>query len=84
MTMNRVPGSEFTVSTDMVFLALGFLGPTLDGLVEELGVELSVIGAEKSRKPAAVKKMLKNTQPVYTICSNEKLYDQRRWSVCGR
>ncbi|MBS1254800.1 MAG: Glutamate synthase [NADPH] small chain [Deltaproteobacteria bacterium] len=71
MTMNRVPGSEFTVSTDMVFLALGFLGPTLDGLVEELGVELSVIGAEKSRKPAAVKKMLKNTQPVYTICSNE-------------
>ena len=42
MTMQRVPGSEFSVSTDLVFLALGFLGPKLEGLLEGLGVELNV------------------------------------------
>ena len=40
--MRRVEGSEFSVSADIVLLAMGFLGPTVDGLLEGLDVELSV------------------------------------------
>ena len=30
MNMKRLEGSEFTVSADIVLLAMGFLGPTVD------------------------------------------------------
>ena len=56
MNMKRLEGSEFTVSADIILLAMGFLGPTVEGLLEGLEVELSVIGTEKSRNPAQVKK----------------------------
>ena len=71
ITMRRLEGSEFTVSADIVLLAMGFLGPIVDGLLEELEVELSVIGTKKSLNPAQVKKMLKTAQPVYSIHSDE-------------
>ena len=71
MTMQRVPGSEFSVSIDLVFLALGFLGPELDGLLEGLGVELNVRVGEKPFTPEQVKKLLKNSQPMYDIFSDE-------------
>ena len=71
MTMQRVPGSEFSVSTDLVFLALGFLGPELDGLLEGLGVELNVRVGEKPFTPEQVKNFLKNAQPMYDIFSDE-------------
>ncbi|HNY22034.1 MAG TPA: glutamate synthase subunit beta [Treponemataceae bacterium] len=37
--MSEVPGSEEYFEADLVFLALGFLGPE-DGILKELGVEL--------------------------------------------
>ena len=37
--MIEVPGSEFEMPADLVLLAMGFLGPTQKGLLEELGVE---------------------------------------------
>jgi len=37
--MVEVPGSEFTIETDLVLLAMGFLGPEPKGLLERLGVE---------------------------------------------
>ncbi len=37
--MNEVPGSEFEMPADLVLLAMGFLGPTQQGLLAELGVE---------------------------------------------
>ena len=77
ITMKRLEGSEFTVSADIVLLAMGFLGPIVDGLLEELEVELSVIGTKKSRNPAQVKKMLKNAQPVYSIHSDENFMTSR-------
>ena len=77
ITMRRLEGSEFTVSADIVLLAMGFLGPIVDGLLEELEVELSVIGTKKSRNPAQVKKMLKNAQPVYSIYSDENFMTSR-------
>ena len=77
MTMKRLEGSEFTVSADIVLLAMGFLGPTVEGLLEGLEVELSVIGTEKSRNPAQVKKMLRNAQPVYSIRSDDNFMTSR-------
>jgi glutamate synthase (NADPH/NADH) small chain len=38
--MKEIAGSEFDVECDLVFLALGFLGPVKAGLLEKFGVEL--------------------------------------------
>ncbi|HWB95458.1 MAG TPA: glutamate synthase subunit beta [Bryobacteraceae bacterium] len=35
-----VPGSEFTIDADLVLLAMGFLGPVRNGLLDQLGVKL--------------------------------------------
>ncbi|MDP8212808.1 MAG: glutamate synthase subunit beta [Candidatus Zapsychrus exili] len=40
----EIPGSEFEVDCDLVFLAMGFLGPVKDGMIEELGLELTERG----------------------------------------
>ncbi len=40
-----VPGSEFTLEAELVLLALGFLGPTKNGLLEQLGVALDARGS---------------------------------------
>jgi glutamate synthase (NADPH/NADH) small chain len=42
--MEEIPGSEFTIEADLVLLAMGFLGPVRDGMLEELGVELTERG----------------------------------------
>jgi glutamate synthase (NADPH/NADH) small chain len=39
-SMAEVPGSEFEVETELVLLAMGFLHPQHDGLLNQLGVEL--------------------------------------------
>ena len=39
-----IPGSEFTMDADLVLLAMGFLGPVRNGLLEQLGVELDARG----------------------------------------
>ena len=36
---NEVPGSEFEVPADLVLLAMGFLHPVQEGLIEQLEVE---------------------------------------------
>ncbi|MEI8012426.1 MAG: glutamate synthase subunit beta [Candidatus Omnitrophota bacterium] len=46
--MKEISGSGFEVECDLVFLALGFLGPVKTGLVEKLGVELDARGNVKS------------------------------------
>ena len=35
-----LPGTEFTIDADLVLLALGFLGPVKQGMIEQLGVNL--------------------------------------------
>lgn len=37
--MSEVPGSNFTLDADLVLLAMGFVHPVHEGLLEELGVE---------------------------------------------
>ena len=40
MQMQEVAGSEFTLKADLVLLAMGFLGPKKQGLLEAAGVKL--------------------------------------------
>jgi glutamate synthase (NADPH) small chain len=47
-TMKEVPGSEFEVEVDLLLLAMGFLGPERQGMIEQLGVELTERGNVKS------------------------------------
>jgi glutamate synthase (NADPH/NADH) small chain len=44
MNMKEIPGTEFDVQVDLVFLALGFLHPQHEGMLEQLGVELDPRG----------------------------------------
>ena len=46
--MREVPGSEFTVDVDLIFLAMGFVGPERVGLLSQLGVELTERGNVKA------------------------------------
>lgn len=38
--MSEIPGTEFEIKADLVLLALGFLGPSRSGLLDELGLKL--------------------------------------------
>jgi glutamate synthase (NADPH/NADH) small chain len=42
--LKEVPGSEFTIPCDLVLLAMGFVGPVREGLLEQLGVALDARG----------------------------------------
>ena len=42
--MHEIPGSEFTLKADAVFLAMGFLHPVHEGMIEELAVEKDARG----------------------------------------
>jgi glutamate synthase (NADPH/NADH) small chain len=42
--LEPTPGSEFSIDVDLVLLALGFVGPARQGLLEELGIELTERG----------------------------------------
>jgi glutamate synthase (NADPH/NADH) small chain len=43
-TFEPIPGSEFTMDADLVLLAMGFLGPVRNGLLDQLGVALDQRG----------------------------------------
>jgi glutamate synthase (NADPH/NADH) small chain len=35
-----IPGTDFTIDADLVLIAMGFLGPIRNGMIEQLGVQL--------------------------------------------
>jgi glutamate synthase (NADPH/NADH) small chain len=48
--MKPVPGTEFRLPADMVLLAMGFLHPVQEGMVQDLGVELDARGNVKANE----------------------------------
>ncbi len=44
MQMREIPDTEFTLQADLVLLAMGFLGPKKQGLLEAAGVKLDARG----------------------------------------
>jgi glutamate synthase (NADPH/NADH) small chain len=43
-TFEPIPGTEFTMDADLVLIAMGFLGPVRNGMIEQLGVKLDPRG----------------------------------------
>jgi glutamate synthase (NADPH/NADH) small chain len=39
-----IPGTEFTMEADLVLIAMGFMGPVRNGMIEQLGVKLDPRG----------------------------------------
>lgn len=39
-----IPGTEFTMQADLVLIAMGFVGPRRDGMIEQLGVKVDARG----------------------------------------
>ncbi len=48
--MKPIPNSEFTIPADLVFLAMGFLHPVHDGMIEDLKVDLDRRGNVKANE----------------------------------
>ena len=48
--MREIPGSEFEEEIDLLLLAMGFLGPERDGMLAQLGIELTERGNVKADK----------------------------------
>ncbi len=44
MTFEKIEGTEFELPCEIVFLAMGFVGPQREGMVEQLGVDLDARG----------------------------------------
>ena len=42
--MNEIPGSEFTLKANLVLLAMGFVHPVHEGMLQELGMEMDERG----------------------------------------
>jgi glutamate synthase (NADPH/NADH) small chain len=47
-SMRETPGTEFEVEVDLLLLAMGFLGPEKDGMLDQLGVQLTERGNVKA------------------------------------
>jgi len=48
MAMKEVPGTEFTIPAELVLLAMGYLHPVHEGLIEQLGVAKDARGNVKA------------------------------------
>ena len=48
MEMKEIKGSDFSLKTDLVFLAMGFLHPVHEGLVKQLNLDLDLRGNVKA------------------------------------
>jgi len=48
--MKPIEGSEFTIPADLVFLAMGFLHPVKEGMIEALGLDLDQRGNVKANE----------------------------------
>jgi glutamate synthase (NADPH/NADH) small chain len=44
MTFEKIEGSDFELPCEMVLLAMGFVGPQREGLLDQLGVEMTERG----------------------------------------
>ncbi len=48
LVVREIPGTEFEIKTDVVVLAMGFLRPVKNGLIEQLGLKLDECGNVKT------------------------------------
>jgi len=53
MAMKEVPGTEFTIPADLVLLAMGYVHPVHEGMIQELAVERDGRGNVKAATEGA-------------------------------
>ena len=71
--MKRLEGTEFTIDVDLILLAMGFIGPTVSGLVNDLGVKISMRGKKDPIAASETLSMLENgQQPMYSIHADNR------------
>ena len=74
--MKRLEGTEFTIDVDLILLAMGFIGPTVSGLVNDLGVKISMRGRKDPIAASETLSMLENgQQPMYSIHADNQFPD---------
>ena len=75
IVMQEVPSSEFEVDVDLLLLAMGFVGPEQDGLLTQLGVEIT----DRGNVAAGANKMTSVDGVV--LCRH---HSSRQNKICGR
>ena len=71
--MKRLEGTEFTIDVDLILLAMGFIGPTVWGLVNDLGVKISMRGSKDLLAASETLEMLDDgQQPMYSIHADNR------------
>ena len=58
--MKRLENTRFSVNADLVLLALGFLGPSLEGLLQELNLEMDVRGKNQALRVQELQKLMRD------------------------
>ncbi|HET9651817.1 MAG TPA: glutamate synthase subunit beta, partial [Usitatibacter sp.] len=53
MAMKEVPGTEFTIPADLVLLAMGYVHPVHEGMIQELGIDRDPRGNVKATTEGA-------------------------------
>jgi len=65
--MKPLKNTHFSVDADLVFLALGFLGPSLEGPLQELNLEMEIRGKHETIPVQKLQQLLKSGQPMYQV-----------------
>ena len=73
-----IPGTEFTLDADLVLLAMGFLGPVKNGMIEQLGVDAGSRAAMWRRTPTTCRRCPASSRPATCAAAN------RWWSGRSR
>jgi glutamate synthase (NADPH/NADH) small chain len=74
--MSEKPGSAFTLEADIVFLAMGFVHPVHEGLLQELGVEL-----ERNNIKADVKQYRTSVDKVFAAGDGRRGQSLVVWAI---
>ena len=69
--MKRLEDTRFSVNADLVLLALGFLGPSLEGLLQELNLEMDVRGKNQALRVQELQKLMRDGQPMFQVRADQ-------------
>ena len=69
--MKPLENTRFSVDADLVFLALGFLGPSLEGPLQELNLEMEIRGQHETIQVEKLQQLLKSGQPMFQVRADQ-------------
>ncbi|GIS37310.1 MAG: hypothetical protein Ct9H90mP9_3400 [Pseudomonadota bacterium] len=69
--MKRLEDTRFSVNQTWSFLGLGFLGPNLEGLLQELNLEMDVRGKNQALRVQELQKLMRDGQPMFQVRADQ-------------